>query len=95
MKILSLDTIKTTPSGYELKGDITLFFEFTDEQYERLINTDDFDDIWEVLDALLAWSEEYWNLDAYSKDERLKPSTTIYELTTQTNIHFLQNDLAE
>ena len=87
MKLVSLPTIKTTPSGCEIDGDITLFFEFTDEQYNRLINHD-FDDIWEVLDALNAWSEDYWNLDAFSNDDSLRPDYSAYEHTTQTDIRF-------
>ena len=87
MKIVSLPTIYTNPLGYDEDGNITLFFEFTDEQYNRLINTQ-FDNIWEALDALLAWSENYWNLDAYSKNDLLRPDYSAYEHTTQTDIRF-------
>jgi hypothetical protein len=88
MKIVSLETTKRSKKGYDIDGDLTLFFQFTDQQYNRLINYDDFGDIWEVLDALLAWSDDYWNLDAFRKDDRLRPSTTAYELTTETFINF-------
>jgi len=87
MKIVSLSTIETALDGYETEGNITLFFEFSEEQYNRLINTD-FDNIWEVLDALCAWSDNYWNLDAFGENDELKPSESAYEHTTQTDIYF-------
>lgn len=87
MKIISLPTIYTNHKGYEEKGNITLFFQFTDEQYNRLVNTD-FDDIWEVLDALLGWSEDYWNLNAFNQKHNLRPDYSAYEHTTQTDIRF-------
>ena len=87
MKLISLPTIYTTSDNFEVNGDVTLFFEFTDEQYERLI-TYSFDDIWQVLDALLAWSSDYWNLDVFSKNDRLKPDSIAFEHTTGTDIHF-------
>ena len=87
MKIVSLPTIYTNSLGYEEDGNITLFFEFNEEQYKRLITTD-YDNIWEVLDALSAWSDNYWNLDAFSKNDRLKPDYSAYEHTTQTDIRF-------
>jgi len=86
MKIVSLPTL-TRSNGYEVKGDITLFFEFTDEQYERFINTN-FDNIWQVLDALIAWSDDYWNIDAFN--DELYPSENLYEHTTQTDISFFE-----
>jgi hypothetical protein len=87
MKIISLPTIYTPPIGNQQDGNITLFFEFSEEQYNRLVNTD-FDDIWQVLDALLAWSDDHWNLDAYMENNRLKPHHSAYEHTTQTDISF-------
>jgi hypothetical protein len=87
MKLLSLPTIYTTPDNYEVDGDVTLFFEFTDEQYERLINTH-FDDIWQVLDACLGWSSNYWNLQPFSNNDRLKPDTSAFEHTTRTDVYF-------
>ena len=87
MKIVSLPTIYTNTNGYEEDGNITLFFEFSDEQYNRLVNTD-FDNVWQVLDALLGWSEDYWNVDAFSQNDQLKPDYSAYEHTTQTHIRF-------
>ena len=87
MKLVSLPTIHTN-ERFEEDGNITLFFEFTDENYERLINYTDFDNVWEVLDALIAWSENCWNLNALEENEQLRPDYTAYEHTTNTDIHF-------
>ena len=87
MKLISLPTIYTTSDNFEVDGDVTLFFEFTDEQYERL-TTESFDDIWEVLDACIAWSSNHWNLNVFSKNDRLKPDSSAFEHTTQTDIYF-------
>jgi hypothetical protein len=87
MKIVSFPTIYTTPNGLKLTGDITLFFEFTDEKYVE-ITTTNFDNVWEVLDFCLGHSENYWNLEAYSKNDKLSPHHIAYEHTTETEINF-------
>lgn len=87
MKLISLSTIYTNPNGFQQDGDITMFFEFTDEQYERLTKLS-FENIWEVLDALMALSSNYWNVNAFSKNDRLKPDTSAFEHTTETDIYF-------
>ena len=87
MKLVSLPTIYTN-GRFKEEGKITLFFEFTDEKYERLINYNDFDNVWEVLDALIAWSENYWNLNAFQENNQLSPDYSAYEHTTNTDIRF-------
>ena len=89
MKIISLQTTTTSSDGYDIDGDITLFFEMTDEQYSQILNTD-FDNIWDVLDALLALSESYWNYEAFSQNDELGLSTTAYEHITKTFINFYE-----
>ena len=87
MKLVSLSTVYTTPDNYEVDGDVTMFFEFTDEQYERLINTQ-FDHVWQAFEACVLWSSNYWNVNTFNNSGNLKPDMNAFEHTTQTDIYF-------
>ena len=91
MKLVSFNTLTTSSENYELDGDLTIFFEMTDEQYNNFIEWKDnteLDNIYEVYDYCLDNCENQWNTEAFENDDELGLDFSAYEITTKENIYF-------
>ena len=87
MKILTFNTFSNDPNQDEL----TIFFQFTDEDYNTFLNwkeETEFDNIYEVFDYCIDKSTDYWNVDLFCNNDEFGLDFSAYEITTQKTIYF-------
>ena len=88
MKLVSIPTEKTE-NGYCVDGDITMFFEFTDENYKKLLVSPIYD-MYDFLALCEELSEDYWNLELFKNDDDHEMESIAFEHTTQTDINIFE-----